>query len=250
MIILWIKWHFYSIRGGHVKNDLKIIFNLAANYYYKEYRKAGGTQERLAEDLGVSQPYISSVMSGSKLASLELQGQIANILSGKQYEEFLTIGRRIKNGLEPQLLDVEESHDTAEKLIARLSHYVVDHQRIEQELIDKQWLLQEALDTASYGIIIFSKNEEVLAYNNAYLELSGYSNKTLLSKDSRAYIVEGRALAADPEEYDKQIGEIRSAKKKLTHHFKRKDGSTYKRVVFPLFKNGEIAGMVLHLYRS
>jgi len=230
--------------------ELKIVFKLAANYFYKKYRKEGGSQERLAEKLGVSQSYISSVMSGSKSASLELQSRIAAVLSGKHYEEFLTIGRRIKNGLEPELIEIKENHDSAEMLIVRLSHYVVDHKRIEKELIDKQWLLQEALDTATYGVIIFGKEEEVLAYNNSYLELSGYSNKTLLSRDSKAYIEEGRALASDPKEYDKQIDEIRSTQKKLTHHFKRKDGSAYKRIVFPMFKNGDVAGMVIHLHRS
>lgn len=233
-----------------MENDLKIIFKLASRYFYKKYREAGGNQERLAEKLGVSQSYISSVMSGSKLASLELQSRIARILSGRHYEDFLTIGRRIKNGLEPEINEVKENNESAESLIARLSHYVVDHQRIERKLIEKQWLLQEALNTASYGIIIFGKEEEVLAYNNAYLELSGYSNKTLLSNDSKAYIKEGRKLAFDLEKFDKEIEELRTTKKNLTHFFKRKDGSTYKRMVFPMLKNGDIAGMVIHLYRS
>jgi PAS domain S-box-containing protein len=230
--------------------ELKIVFKLAATYFYKKYREEGGNQERLAEKLGVSQSYISSIMSGSKSASLELQSRIATVLSGKLYEDFLAIGRRIKNGLEPELIEEKENHESAEMLIAKLSHYVVDHQRIEKELIDKQWLLQEALNTASYGIIIFGKEEEVLAYNNAYLELSGYSNKTLLSNDSRANIKEGRSYASDPEAYDEQIEEIRSTKKKLIHHFKRKDGSTYKRIVFPMLKNGDITGMVIHLHRT
>ena len=231
--------------------ELKIVFKLAVDYFYKKYRKEGGNQERLAEKLGVSQSYVSSVISGSKSASLELQNQIAVLLSGRQYEEFLAIGRRIRNGLEPeQHVEVKENHDSAEMLIAKLSHYVVDHRRIEKELVDKQWLLQEALNTANYGIIIFGKDEEMLAHNNAYLELSGYSDKTLLSRDSRAYIKEGRSLAADPEEYDRQIEEIRSTKEILTHHFKRKDGSSYKRITFPILKEGDIAGMVIHLHRS
>lgn len=228
--------------------DFKIIFKLATRYYYKKYREGGGNQEQLAEKLGVSQSYISSVMSGSKSASLELQSRIANLLSGKQYEDFLTVGRRIKNGLEPETIEVKENDDSAEFLIAKLSHYVVDHKRIEKEFVEKQWLLQEALNTASHGIIIFSKGEEVLAYNKAYLEMSGYSSKTLLSKDSRAFIKEGRALASDPKKYDKEIEEIRSTKKKLTQNIKRKDGRTFKRIIFPMLKNGDIAGWVIHLH--
>ena len=121
-----------------MKDDLQEVFKLAARYFFKKYREKGGTQGRLAEKLGVTQSYVSSVMTGNKSASLDLQSQIAHILSGKQYEQFLVIGRRIKNGLDPEFDDVKKVDDSVESLIARLSYYVVDHQRIEGELVTKK----------------------------------------------------------------------------------------------------------------
>ena len=82
-------------------NDLREIFVLALNYFFKKYKTKGGTQKRLTDRLDVTQSYISAVLKGSKTASLELQNQLPNILYGS-YEEFLAIGRRIQNGLDPQ----------------------------------------------------------------------------------------------------------------------------------------------------
>lgn len=88
-------------------SDLQNIFSLAAKYYYKKYKKEGGSQAEVAKTLGITQSYVSAVINGSKTASLELQNQIANILYGP-FEEFLTIGRRIQKGLEPEPIEVAE----------------------------------------------------------------------------------------------------------------------------------------------
>jgi predicted transcriptional regulator len=66
-----------------MKDDLQVIFKLAARYYFKKYRERGGNQGRLAEKLGVTQSYVSSVITGKKSASLELQGQIAERLMNR-----------------------------------------------------------------------------------------------------------------------------------------------------------------------
>jgi transcriptional regulator with XRE-family HTH domain len=63
-----------------MKNDLGEIFLLALNYFYKKYKAKGGTQNKMADRLGITQSYISAVLNGSKKASLELQNQLANIL--------------------------------------------------------------------------------------------------------------------------------------------------------------------------
>ena len=82
-------------------SDLQDIFRLASKYFYKKYKKQGGSQAQIAKQLGITQSYVSAVMGGSKTASLELQSQIANILYGP-FEEFLAVGRRIQNGLEAE----------------------------------------------------------------------------------------------------------------------------------------------------
>ena len=62
-----------------MKDDLHGIFRIATKYFFKKYRDKGGNQRKLAKELGVSQSYISSVLTGARTASLELQGRIAHI---------------------------------------------------------------------------------------------------------------------------------------------------------------------------
>ena len=95
----------------------------------------------MLEQLGITQSYVSAVMGGSKTASLELQNQIANILYGP-FEEFLAVGRRIQQNLAPEIKEKPEPDESVEKLIARLTHYVIDHQRIENELLRHQGFLR------------------------------------------------------------------------------------------------------------
>jgi PAS domain S-box-containing protein len=152
-----------------MKDDLQEIFKLAARYYYKKYRKKGGTQDRLAKKLGVTQSYVSSVITGTKSASLDLQSQIAHTLSDKQFEEFLAIGRRIKNGLDPEIHDTKEDDDSVESLITRLSHYVVDHQRIEGELVKMRDFYETIVESLQSGVIVLDANNSI-TYMNSYME--------------------------------------------------------------------------------
>ena len=152
-----------------MKDDMQVVFKLAAWYFLKKYREKGGTQARLAKKLGVTQSYVSSVITGSKSASLELQSRIAHILSGKKNEEFLTIGRRIKNGLDPEIHDVKEVKDSVESLIARLSHYVVDHQRIEGELMNMRDFYEKIVENLQSGVIVSDANDAI-TYLNRFME--------------------------------------------------------------------------------
>ncbi len=65
-----------------MSQDLQEIFVLALNYFYKKYKAKGGTQNKLARRLGITQSYVSAVLNGSKTASLELQDQLAGVLYG------------------------------------------------------------------------------------------------------------------------------------------------------------------------
>ena len=64
-----------------------------------------------------------------------MQEKLAEILYGP-YEEFLAVGRRLKDGLDPEFIMQGEQDEGVEKLIKRLSHYITDHQRIEKRLVE------------------------------------------------------------------------------------------------------------------
>ena len=116
-----------------MNSDLQDIFKLAAKYFYKKYKKKGGSQAEIAQKIGVTQSYVSAVINGSRNASLDLLNQVASILYGP-FDEFLAVGRRIQKGLEAEPTEKPEPVGNVEKLIAQLTHYVMDHQRIEKEL--------------------------------------------------------------------------------------------------------------------
>ena len=67
------------------------LFLLATRYFDKKYKQSGGSQGKLADKLGITNSYLSSVISGARQASLELQNQIAKTLYGP-YDKYLTIG--------------------------------------------------------------------------------------------------------------------------------------------------------------
>jgi PAS domain S-box-containing protein len=119
--------------------------------------------------LGVSQSYISSVLSGARTASLELQNQIADVRSGKEYEDFLAIGRRIKNGLDPESQDIKEGDDSVDSLITRLSHYVIDHKRIEDELVSMRDFYEKIVEGLQSGVVVSDGNDNI-TYLNRFME--------------------------------------------------------------------------------
>jgi PAS domain S-box-containing protein len=163
-----------------MKDELQGIFKLAARYFFKKYREKGGNQGKLAEKLGVTQSYISSVITGKKSCSLELQGQIAYFLSGKQYEEFMAIGRRIKNNLDPEFGETKEVNDSVELLIARLSHYVVDHQRIEGELVNMRDFYEAIVENLQSGVIVSDINDDITYLNDYMAKLIGVGAEKII----------------------------------------------------------------------
>ena len=152
-----------------MKDNLHEIFRLATSHFFKQYREEGGTQRRLAMNLGVSQSYISSVLSGARSASLELQSQIADILSGREYEDFMAIGRRIRNGLDPEIHEVKETDNSVDSLITRLSHYVIDHKRIEDELISMRDFYEKIVEGLQSGVVVSDGNDNI-TYLNRFME--------------------------------------------------------------------------------
>ena len=355
-----------------MQNELHELFLLATRFFYKGYKQSGGSQGKLAKKLGITNSYLSSVISGARKASLELQNQIANTLYGP-YDKFLLTGRRIKEGLSPIEEEKEESADPVEKLLAQLTHYVMDHQRIEkelqvsqekyrdisltsgdmifemdenfkfvylsgkvkevtglnpeailnkkfsdfldteentrmQELVNKSiqnstildtiitisagnenkyrhiiakpvftsdgefkgargtyrditkrksmekeieqqnWLLQAALDSVkNCAIIIIASDSTVLNWNTEYKKMTGISDKTLKTRDSRKYIQEIRSQLADPEQFEIGVAQAMQSKTEITHTFQLLDGRTITRRVIPLFRDDVLIGRIAHM---
>ena len=170
-----------------MKNDLQEIFVLALNYFYKKYKAKGGTQNKLAKRLGITQSYISAVLNRSKSASLELQNQMANILYGP-YEEFLVIGRRIKNGFDPELIIRGEQEESVEALIAKLSHYVIDHQRIEKELIESREKLHDIILTSSDMVFEMDRDMKFTFLSGKAQEVAGRSVEEMLGRNPLEFL--------------------------------------------------------------
>ena len=159
--------------------DLQEIFVLALNYFFKKYKEKGGTQNKLARRLGITQSYISAVLNGSKTASLELQDQLADILYGP-YEEFLTIGRRLKNGLDPEFIIQGSQDKGVESLINRLSHYVMDHQRIEKQLVETKDFYEAIVEKLQSGVLVTDENDVIYYINNWLVNKYGVSREALV----------------------------------------------------------------------
>ena len=159
--------------------DLQEIFVLALNYFFKKYKEKGGTQNKLARRLGITQSYISAVLNGSKTASLELQDQLADALYGP-YEEFLTIGRRLKNGLDPEFIIQGNQDKGVESLINRLSHYVMDHQRIEKQLVETKDFYEAIVEKLQSGVLVTDENDVIYYINNWLVNKYGVSREALV----------------------------------------------------------------------
>jgi len=116
-----------------VEDEHKSFFLAAVKYFYKDHKKQGGTQQKLAKDLGVTQSYLSSILNGSRSSSLDLQIQIANRLYGP-FDKFLAAGRNIIAGRSPDEEKKEKHPNDAERLLTHLTHYVVHKQQTEKQL--------------------------------------------------------------------------------------------------------------------
>lgn len=160
-------------------SDLQDIFSLAAKYFYKQYKKKGGSQAEIAKKLGITQSYVSAVIGGSKTASLELQNQIANMLYGP-FEEFLAVGRRIQKGLAPEATEKPEPKEGVEKLIAQLTYYVMDHQRIEKELANTKEFYEDIVQNLQSGVIVTDSDDTIFFANRIMFDIANIPQEKLI----------------------------------------------------------------------
>jgi len=162
--------------------DLQEIFLLAFNYFYKQYKEKGGTQKKLALKLGVTQSYISALLNSTKKASTEVQERLANILYGP-YEDFLTVGRRLQNGLDPELIKKSERDEEIESLIKKLSHYIRDYQRIEKDLVDTRNFYKIIVDKIPSGILVTDRNDNIFFVNTWLLKKIDVPRESLIGSN-------------------------------------------------------------------
>jgi transcriptional regulator with XRE-family HTH domain len=173
-------------------SDLQNIFRLAAKYFYKKYKESGGNQAEIAKKLGINQSYVSAVINGSKTASLELQNRLANILYGP-FEEFLAVGRRIQNNLDPeeaeQPVTEESQKEGVEKLIAQLTHYVVDYQRIKKELVSTKKFYEDIVQNLQSGVLVTDNDDTIYFANNFMFNIAGLPPDRFLGVDILALYI-------------------------------------------------------------
>jgi PAS domain S-box-containing protein len=96
------------------------LFQRSAKYFYRKYRHQGGTLDLLADQLNITATYLSAVINGSRIPSLNLQCRIASILHGP-YDKFIQAGRLLEQGIEPHKEKTDEQ-ENVDKLITRLTH--------------------------------------------------------------------------------------------------------------------------------
>ena len=171
-------------------NDLQEIFLLALKYFYKKYKDKGGTQNKLASKLGVTQSYVSAVLNNTKKASVELQERLANILYGP-YEEFLAVGRRLQYGLKPELIIKSDRDEKVESLINTLVHYIRDYQRIEKQLIDTKNFYKIIIEKITSGILVTDQYDKIYFVNTWLLNQKDEFNESLLG----TYVADGNAAS-------------------------------------------------------
>ena len=159
--------------------DLQEIFVLALNYFFNKFKEKGGTQKRLSMRLGVSQSYVSAVLNSSKKASIEFQERLAETVYGP-YEEFLAVGRRLKDGLDPEFIIQDSRDEGVELLINKLSHYITDHQRIEKKLVEMKNFYETIVEKMQSGVLVTDQNDEVYFINNWLLDKYGVSRKSVV----------------------------------------------------------------------
>lgn len=162
-------------------NETSELFALASKYFLKKYKANGGSQTGLARELGVTQAYISSVLNGSRSASFELYTQIADKLYGP-LDKFLSVGRRIKDGLDPLPGDQNDIKDDAEHLIARLTYYILDHRRIGSEIKELKQFYESIVENLQSAVMVMDQKNEVVFANNRITNICGIRPGEVMGK--------------------------------------------------------------------
>lgn len=162
-----------------MKDVLHTIFPCAAKFFYSKYREEGGSQKLFAEDLGISKTYLSSIINGSRTASVDLQSRIANYLYGP-YDKFLAVGRRLMEGKGPFEDEETLPADSVESLIARLTHYVVGHKQLQEELEEVKIFYELIVENLQSGVFVTDAEDDIVYINKFMVEYGGVIKERLI----------------------------------------------------------------------
>lgn len=163
-------------------NDTSELFAIAAKFFLRKYKSTGGSQSALAKELGITQPYLSSVLTGSRSASFELYTQLANKLYGP-LDKFLTVGRRIKEGQEPLVHKLEEQDDNdIEHLITRLTYFIMDHKRISSEIKELKIFYENIIENLQSAVLVMNSTNKVIFANKRIENICGIRPNEILGK--------------------------------------------------------------------
>jgi PAS domain S-box-containing protein len=164
-----------------MSHSINSLFQLAAKFFYQQYREEGHTLDDLAERIGITSTYLSAVINGSRIGSLDLQNHIAQIFYGP-YDKFIGVGRRIAEGRDP-LADEVVIQDSVEKVLAQLTHLVMDHKREAEELKLSDRSFREL--SISGGDIIFELDENlrIISLDGRFSEIIGLQEKDVLGRN-------------------------------------------------------------------
>ena len=162
-------------------NETSELFALAAQYFLKEYKEKGGSQNGLAKELGVTNAYISSVVNGSRSASFDLYTQIAKRLYGP-LDKFLIVGRRLKDGLPPLPDEQSGQEDEAEHLITRLAYYILDHRRIAKEIQELKQFYESIVENLQSAVMVMDSSNEVTFANKQMESICGILPEEVIGK--------------------------------------------------------------------
>ena len=162
-----------------MNDEILALFKLASKFFFKQYKKKGGSQGKLAKEFGVTQTYLSSVMNGSRSASFDLYNQIAEKLYGP-LDKFIGAGRRIREGRDPLEADKPEQEDSVEKLIAQLTYYVMDYKRVEKELKETKQFYETIVEKLQSGVLVTDRNHKVVYSNNIMEQIIETNKKNIL----------------------------------------------------------------------
>jgi transcriptional regulator with XRE-family HTH domain len=235
-----------------MKNELQELFQFAAKFFIKKYKKKGGAQSILAKELGITQSYLSSVTNGSRTASLELYNQIAEKLYGP-LDKFLAVGRRIKEGGEPLEEKKKTPEDPVENLIARLTYYVVDHQRIEKELSELKQFYETIVEKQQTGILVLDKDHTVIFANERMNSMAHISTEVIVGTNpyNAEEKIPGLNISSFREKYNESFERLEPvAFKNIRTKIPAGDTIFISGSFIPRLKNGEFDGMICSVYET
>ncbi len=229
-----------------MSEELHGLFTLAAKFFFKEYKKKGGSQGELAKQLGITQSYLSSVINGSRKASLDLQSRIAEILFGT-FDHFLEAGRKIEKGQDPFKQKLPEADDTVESLIAKLTYYVMNSKRTQEELNAQTWLFGNAIEYIPFAVIVTDAASNVIKRNRAFKEIIDLPDDVYRSDNLQKLIGCAKEIFIDEKLFLSEAQGIISSLKEIEFTQKTKDERTLKITSIPLFKDEQFKGKVVYI---